>query len=317
MNTNSNNKIDLSVVIPLWNEEEVLHLLLEQIENCVSSWGAYEVIFVDDGSHDNTLPILKKAMATNNNYKIISFSRNFGHQAAITAGLEHARGDFVALMDGDLQDPPELIAKMLEKQKENFDIVYAVRKTRREHIIKRLFYKSYYRLFKYLADIDVPLDAGDFCLMSRRVVDAINTMPERNRFIRGLRVWTGFKKTPLPYDRSNRAAGETKFPIMRLIRFGFIGIMAFSTKPLTISIYAGLFIAFLSFTIGMLLVILRLTIGIDVSGWTSLILVVFFMGSIQLIILGVLGQYIGLIYKEAQHRPLYLVEEKVGFLSMS
>lgn len=313
MITDVERKIDLSIVIPLMNEEKALHLLLQQIENCASSWGKYEVIFVDDGSTDSTLSILKSAATANRNYKILSFSRNFGHQAALTSGLEHTSGDFVALMDGDLQDPPDLIVEMLKMQKEGFDIVYAVRKTRKENIVKRFLYKSYYRLFKYLADIDVPLDAGDFCIMSRRVVDVINTMPERGRFIRGLRVWTGFKKAPFPFDRGNRAAGETKFPIMRLVRFGFSGIMAFSTKPLTISIYAGLLIAFFSLVTGIVLILLKFMVGVNVSGWTSLVLVVFFMGSMQLIILGVLGKYIGLVYMEVQHRPIYLVEEKIGF----
>jgi len=244
---------------------------------------------------------------------VIHFSRNFGHQAAMTAGLEAAQGENVAMMDSDLQDPPEIIKDLLEKQKEGFDIVYAVRKNRKEGFVMRFFYKSFYRLMRYLAYIDVPLDAGDFCVMSKRVVDTINAMPERNRFIRGLRVWTGFNKAPLPYDRGERAAGYTKYPILRLISFGLAGIMSFSTKPLRVSSYLGLIIATLSFFAGIVLIILRLTITFNVSGWASTILVVFFLGGVQLLILGVIGEYISLIYMEIQHRPMYVIREKVGF----
>ena len=311
MSLSSDKRVGLSVIIPLCNEEKVLPLLLKRIKESASVWGGYEVIFIDDGSYDGTMGILRAVAKDEPNYKVISFSRNFGHQSAITAGLEHARGDCVVLMDGDLQDPPDLIREMQQRQKEGFDIVYAVRKTRQEGFVKGFLYKFYYRLFRYLAYVDVPLDAGDFCLMSRRVVDVINALPERNRFVRGLRVWTGFSKTPILFDRGERAAGKTKFPLSRLIRFGFSGIMALSTRPLTVSIYIGTFIALSSFVVGIILVILRLTIAFNVSGWTSLILVVFFMGGVQLLILGVLGQYIGLIYMEAQHRPVYIVKEKI------
>lgn len=304
-------RVNLSIVIPLFNEEKVLPLLLKSIKESAFVWGEYEVIFVDDGSYDKTLEILKEGVKSEPNYKVISFSRNFGHQSAITAGLEHAIGDFIVLMDGDLQDPPELIKDMQEKQKEGFDIVYAVRKTRQEGFIKGLLYKLYYRLFRFLAYIDVPLDAGDFCLMTRRVVDVINALPERNRFVRGLRVWTGFSKAPMLVDRGQRVAGKTKFPISRLIRFGFSGIMALSIRPLTVSVYIGIFIALSSFIVGLILLVLRITIAFNVTGWTSLILVIFFMGGVQLLILGVLGQYIGLIYMEAQHRPIYIVKEKI------
>ncbi len=313
MSLDNDKRVNLTIIIPLCDEEKVLPLLIQRLKGSAVNWGKYEVIFVDDGSVDGTLEILRKAQRDQTNYKVISFSRNFGHQSAITAGLEHALGEFVVLMDGDLQDPPELIIEMLEKQKKGFDIIYAVRKTRQEGLIKGIFYKLYYRLFKYLAYIDVPLDAGDFCLMSRRVVNIINALPERNRFVRGLRAWTGFSKTSLPFDRGERIKGVTKFPIPKLIRFGLSGIMALSTRPLTVSIHIGVFIAFFSFMIGMILIILRLTVGFSVSGWVSIILAIFFMGGVQLLILGVIGQYIGLLYMEAQHRPIYLVKEKIGF----
>ena len=303
----------LSTVIPVCNEEEVIPELLVRLKTASAKWGDYEIIFIDDGSTDRSLGLLSEAAAHDNHCRIISFTRNFGHQAAVTAGLESARGDAVVLMDADLQDPPELVAEMVARHAAGVDIVYAVRRTRPENILKRLLYKGYYRLFRYLAYIDVPLDAGDFCLMSRRVVDVLNALPERNRFVRGLRVWTGFSKAPLQYDRGKRAGGETKYPLSRLVRFGLAGIIAFSTRPLMVSIYAGVAIALASFTAGVILVILKLTVTFNVSGWASIVLVITFMGGAQLLILGILGQYIGLIYMETQQRPIYVVREKIGF----
>jgi len=306
-------KIDLSVVIPVYNEEDVLPMLIERLDENVPSWGSCEIILVNDGSMDKTYQILKKLVAGRKPYRIINFSRNFGHQAAITAGMEYAEGENVSFIDADLQDPPELITKMMDKRKDGFDIVYAVRQNRKENFMMRFFYKSFYRILRYLAYIEMPLDSGDFSLMSRRVVDTINKLPERTRFIRGLRVWTGFSKTPIYYDRDARAAGEPKFSFSKLIKLAFSGIMSFSTRPLRLSSYLGMIIAFLAFTIGLVLAILRLTMAFNVSGWTSLILVVFFLGGIQLLILGVIGEYIGLIYTEAQGRPTYVVKDEVDF----
>ena len=304
--------IDFSLIIPLHNEEAVLPELIKRIEQSAAGWGTYEVILINDGSTDNTLELLRDANKKNPNIKAIDLSRNFGHQAAITAGLEAASGNAVGLMDGDLQDPPELMEQMLAKLTGDTEIVYAMRRTRQEFFVKRFLYKMYYRLLRSLTEIDVPLDAGDFCVMNRHVVDVINSMPERNRFYRGLRPWTGFTMDSVPYDRDARYAGETKYPLLRLIKFGFNGIMAFSTRPLKVAVYIGTSIAFLSFVIGVVLVILKLTVGFNVTGWASTMLAVFFMGGVQLLIMGVIGEYIGTIYMETQHRPAYLTREKIG-----
>jgi polyisoprenyl-phosphate glycosyltransferase len=311
MNDTKGLKLDLSIIIPIHNEEEVLPLLIERLDKNIPSWGNCEIILVNDGSTDGSYQILN-SLKNKKHYKVIHFTRNFGHQAAMTAGMEHIKGANIVMMDADLQDPPEFVTELLKKQKEGFDIVYAVRKNRKEGLVKRFFYRSFYVVMRYLAYIDVPLDAGDFCVMSKRVVETINAMPERNRFIRGLRVWTGFKKSPLEYDRHERKAGDTKYPFLRLVNFGVAGIMSFSTKPLRVSSYVGVSIAALSFLVGLILIILKLTVTFNVSGWASLMLVVFFLGGVQLLVLGVIGEYIGLIYMETQHRPLYVIKEKIG-----
>src|SRR3989344_888094 len=303
--------INLSVIIPLHNEEEVLPLLFERVKKSSKNWGEYEVIFVNDGSADSTWKLLEGEIAKTNTFRAINFSRNFGHQAAMTAGLETAQGRAIVMMDGDLQDPPELIEKMLGLWQAGNNIVYAVSENRKESLFMRICYKLFYRVLRYLSDIKIPLDSGDFCLMDRMVVDTLNAMPEKNRFIRGLRVWVGFSKVALPYDRGERVAGETKYPLMRLVKFGLAGIMAFSTKPLELAVYAGVTIASLSFLGGLVVIVLRLLTPFNVAGWASMALIIFFMGGIQLFFLGIIGQYIGLIYNETKKRPTYIIDQKL------
>lgn len=303
----------ISVVIPLYNEEETLPTLLERLSAAAKDWGEYEVILVNDGSKDRTWEILKEAPKQNPNFKVVNFSRNFGHQAAMSAGLERSRGAAVVMMDGDLQDPPELIKDMMAIWQDGTKIVYAVRQNRKEGWFKKFCYSMYYKLLRYMAEVEVPLDSGDFCLMDRQVVDALNALPERNKFFRGLRMWSGYSKKPFHYDRDARFAGETKYPFMRLVKFGLAGMVAMSNKPLKVATYLGVAIALTSFLAGIVLIILRLTVGIDLSGWTSLILSIYFMGGLQLLVLGVVGEYLGILYNEAKGRPLYLVNEEIGF----
>ena len=309
----SNNIFMISVVIPIYNEEEVVPELLSRLEKSSGSWKEYEIIFVDDGSRDNSFSLLSEVAEKNSNIKVIKFSRNFGHQIAISAGLMHASGDAVAIIDGDLQDPPEMIDKFIEKWKEGYDVVYAIRASRKENIFKRVAYSTFYKLLKRLSSIDIPLDAGDFSLIDRKVVDVINGMPEQNRFVRGLRSWAGFRSVGVSYERSARFAGKPKFTLRKLFNLAFDGIISFSTTPLKISVYVGFIIALLSFLAGVYYIILKLTHGIDLQGWTSIMLAIFFIGGVQLFIIGILGEYIGRIYTQVQDRPLYVIEKKSGF----
>lgn len=307
----------LSIVIPIYNEEEIIPELLSRLKNSSHDWGEYEIIFVNDGSVDRSCQLLTQASSQENNLRLIEFSRNFGHQIAVSAGLNYAKGDCVAIIDGDLQDPPEMIKDFLAKWREGYKVVYAIRKARKENIFKRMAYNSFYRILRYLAEIEIPLDAGDFCLMDRKVVDVINSMPERNRFVRGLRSWAGFSSVGVEYEREKRFAGEPKYTLRKLIHLALDGMIGFSSVPLKASTYFGFIIAFFSFLIGVLLIVLKLTVGVDAQGWTSIILIIFFMGGVQLIVMGMLGEYIGRIYKEVQHRPLYIVKEKIGFSNAS
>jgi dolichol-phosphate mannosyltransferase len=274
-----------------------------------------EIIFVDDGSRDASLALLRDLGKVMKNIRIISFSRNFGHQFAITAGLDRARGDAVVIIDGDLQDPPEIIPEMLKKWREGYTVVYGVRARRKgEGFFKLLTAKLFYRLMKTLSDTDIPVDAGDFRLLDKKVVETLRGIREENRYLRGLISWTGFSQYGLPYQRDRRYAGKTKFTFRKMIKFAFDGILSFSDKPLKITSYLGFLFTLVSFIIG-----LRIIIGkiqdpqVAVSGWTSMILAVLFIGGIQLISLGILGLYLGRQYREVKKRPLYVIAETFGY----
>ncbi len=311
----------LSIIIPCFNEQEVLPLLrqrlLEALELTHSSW---ETIFVDDGSRDRTLRILSEIHAQDPRLKVVALSRNFGHQTAISAGLSYATGDAIAIMDADLQDPPDLIASCLAQWREGCEVVFAVRKKRKEGLFKRVAYRVFYRLLRSIADIDVPLDSGDFCLMDRRVADVLRSMPERNIFLRGMRAWAGFRQTGIPYERDARAAGETKYPFRKLLRLALDGIFAFSTFPLRLATWFGLFIVALCFLVVTLVVAWRI-FGLefmghtarDIPGWAAGIVSVFFLGGVQLLILGVMGEYLARIYGEVKLRPRWVVSQALGF----
>jgi polyisoprenyl-phosphate glycosyltransferase len=311
----------LSIVIPVFNEERVLPALQRRLLAAVTECGvAWEVIFVDDGSSDETPTLLRALHESDSRLKTIALSRNFGHQIAVTAGLDAASGDAVALMDGDLQDPPEMLPQFLARWREGYDVVYGVRATRKGGVLKRACYSAFYRLLQLLADIEIPLDSGDFCLMDRQVVSALQRFPERRRFVRGLRAWVGFRQIGIPYDRPERAGGEPKYTWWKLWRLATDGVLSFSFKPLTMISVAGLLTAMFSFA-GLLFFAVHRVVGFevygyspaDVPGFTSIIFSLLFFGGIQLLALGLIGRYIGQIAEEVKRRPLYIEKERLGF----
>jgi dolichol-phosphate mannosyltransferase len=308
----------LSVVVPCFNEEEVINMTHERLVETLGKSPEYqlEIVYVNDGSSDQTEEILFSFAEKDSRVKAVSLTRNFGHQPAVTAGLAYATGDAVAIIDADLQDPPEVILDMITKWQEGFDVVYGVRTKRKEGIVKRFSYAAFYRIYRYLADIDIPLDSGDFALMDRRVVDVLNSLPEKNRFIRGLRSWTGFRQTGCVYERAARAAGEPKYSFRQLLKLALDGIFNFSTTPLTLIFVAGLVTAIGAALAATLYLVARIgdfTIfghtPEDVPGFTTLIITILFFSGIQLISVGIVGEYLGRNYQEAKMRPTFVVKE--------
>ena len=312
--------LEFSLVIPCYNEVEVLPILKTRLLDCLNKLTAdWEVIFVNDGSKDATFDMLAAMHRENPRFKVVSFSRNFGHQAAIFAGLAYASGEAIGVMDADLQDPPEIFCECLQKLRQGYDVVYAVRRKRKENIFKRMAYALFYRLFRLMAESEFPLDSGDFCLMSRRFVTNLKKMPERNVFVRGLRAWVGFRQVGLEYERNARAAGSTKYSLLKLVRLARDGIFAFSTLPLRLATYLGFYTVGFSIFAAIFVVAWRL-IGFqfmghspaEVPGWAGIVVCMLFLNGIQFLILGFLGEYIGRIYSEAKHRPRWVVDEVLG-----
>jgi glycosyltransferase involved in cell wall biosynthesis len=306
----------LSIVIPLYNEAGNIDELLRRVTAVVRTLPepplAYEIICVDDGSRDATREKLVAAARIDPRLRVISLSRNFGHQIAATAGLDAARGDAVVLMDGDLQDPPELIAEFLERYRAGYDVVYATRRRRSgESRFKILTAALFYRVVRRLTNVSIPVDTGDFRLMSRRVVDALRETRERHRFIRGLVSWVGFHQTGVEYDRDPRFSGETKYPFSKMLKFAIDGITAFSEIPLRFASYLGFITSSFAFLYAVVILILKF-LHFNEPGYTSTILTVLFLGGVQLIGIGILGEYVGRIYDEIKARPLYLIAENVG-----
>lgn len=312
----SGSRPTLSLVVPVFNEQEILPAFYERaiatLRGCCS---AYEIIFVDDGSTDGSFDALQRLAAADAHVRVVSFSRNFGHQTAVTAGMNYSTGAAVVVIDGDLQDPPELIPDMLARWRDGFQVVYAVRRTRREHVLKRAAYRTFYRLLRRLSYVNMPLDAGDFALMDRCVVDLLNQMPERNRFVRGIRAWVGFRQTGIEYDRDPRFAGESKYPLTKLMRLAYDGVVSYSFVPLRLVTQLGFLISVVAFGMMTYILMLKIVWGISLVGWTSTIVVILFLGGVQLLSLGILGEYIGRIFDEVKRRPLYVVKDLIGFES--
>lgn len=305
----------LSIVVPACNEEETLPELFRRIEAAFRGTDTdYEVIVVDDGSRDGTLAALREAARTDPRIRGLSLSRNFGHQMAVSAGLSHARGRAVAVMDADLQDPPEVLSEMLRLWRAGHDVVYGVRRRRKEGFILRAGYHLFYRILARLASIRIPLDSGDFCLMDRRVVDHLNAMPERNRFIRGLRAWIGLSQVGLEYERDPRYAGRTKYSFRRLAHLAADGIVTFSVRPLRYAMKLGFLMAGTSLVVALVYLVLWIVGGRTwPRGFASLFIAILFLFGIQFMLIGILGEYVGRIHTEVQGRPPWLVNRRVGF----
>ncbi|MEA2752259.1 MAG: polyisoprenyl-phosphate glycosyltransferase [Myxococcales bacterium] len=304
---------EVSLVIPIYNEEEVLPQLDRRLLEMLDKLGVdSEVVFVDDGSKDRSLEILRAMVAREPRYRAISFSRNFGHQRAITSGMDATRGKAIVIMDADLQDPPEVIVEMLAKWRSGYDVVYGRRRSRSgESWFKLITAKIFYRLFAAMIPIEVPLDTGDFRLMSRRVVVALRELRETHRFVRGLVAWVGFKQTAVEYDRAARFAGETKYPLRKMLAFAFDGIMSFSVLPLRMATYLGLLVGAASVLYAISAIVAHSFFNATVAGWTTTVVLVSFLFSVQLLVTGVLGEYVGKIYEEVKSRPLYVVAERI------
>lgn len=303
----------LSVVVPIFNEAGGVGELYRRLTDVLTRLGGYEIVLVDDGSHDGSWEQLLAVAAEDDHVRLVRLSRNFGHQPALSAGLDAARGDAIVLMDGDLQDPPELIPALVEKWRQGYDVVYAVRADRDvETRFKRTSVSLFYRLMGRLADSEIPGQAGDFRLLSRRAATALAAMPERARFLRGMSAWIGYRQIGVPYRREARFAGSTKYPVRKLVKLALDGITSFSTKPLRLISTLGFFTVLFCVAYGVYAVYQKLFTDEEVQGWTSVVLVVLFLGGVQLLSLGIVGQYVARIFDEAKARPLYLVDEVVS-----
>jgi dolichol-phosphate mannosyltransferase len=309
----------LSLVLPIFNEEAIIPELDRRLRQFFNDVGpsvgeAWEVIFVNDGSRDRSLAMLKDLAASEARYKVLSFSRNFGHQMAITAGVDRAEGQAVVVMDADLQDPPEVVKAMVDKWREGFDVVYGVRSQRHgETLFKKLTAAAFYRVLRaMLGGISIPVDAGDFRLMSRPVVLTLRALREQHRFVRGMVAWLGFRQTAVTYERPARFAGETKWPLSKMLRFAIDGITSFSSVPLRFATWLGVAAGVVAFIGGVWAVYEKLWGTGTVPGWTTIMILVALGSSAQLLMMGVLGEYIGRIYEEVKNRPLYIVAEEIN-----
>ncbi len=305
-------KVVCSVVVPMYNEEDVVLESYKRLKDVMDSLGEpYEIIFVNDGSRDKTAQIIYEFCEMDKNIKFIDFSRNFGHQIAITAGMDYTVGDCIVVIDGDLQDPPEVILKMIKKWREGYDVVYGKRIERKgDTFFKKFTAAVFYRLLKSMTDVDIPVDTGDFRLIDRKVCDALKQVNERNRYIRGIISWLGFNQTAVEFIRHERFAGVTKYPFKKMIKFAFDAITSFSYKPLKLASYLGFFLSLISF-IYLIVVVFQKIFGFGnpIQGWASTLAVNLFFNGIVLLILGIIGEYIGRIYDEAKGRPLYIVKD--------
>ncbi len=302
--------VTYSIVVPVYNEEPVVLETYKRLKRVMDSINEpYEIVFINDGSRDKTAFIINEICETDKNIKLIDFSRNFGHQIAITAGMDYTEGEAIVVIDADLQDPPEVIPRMIEKWKEGYDVVYGKRAERKgDTFFKKFSAAVFYRLLKRMTDVDIPVDTGDFRLIDRKVCDALAHIPERSRYVRGLISWLGFRQTGLEFSRDKRFAGETKYPLKKMIKFAFDAITSFSYKPLKIASYAGTIISIAGF-IYLMVVIIQAIVGYTQPGWASLIAVNLVFNGIVLVILGIIGEYIGRIYDEAKGRPLYVIKQ--------
>ena len=306
---------EVSAVVPVFNEQESLAELHRRVAAVLNGLGvSWELVLVNDGSRDKTPELLDELCTRDSRCRVIHLSRNFGHQAALAAGLDHARGRAVVVLDADLQDPPELLGPMVEAWRAGHEIVYARRTARhREPLLKRVYAWGFYRLLRRLTDVEIPTDTGDFCLMDRKVVDLLTAMPERNRYVRGLRAWVGFRQASVAYERPPRFAGDPKYTFRKSLGLAVSGVLSLSKSPLRLATWLGLVVSLASFVLAVWFVVQRLTVGFDVRGWASTTVIILFLGGVQLLTIGVIGEYLGRIYDEVKQRPLYVVRARAGF----
>jgi dolichol-phosphate mannosyltransferase len=311
----------ISIIVPCYNEEAVLPILFERLQAAAPAWGAdYEIICVDDGSADRTWSLLKKQNQRDARWRSLAFARNFGHQTAVSAGLFHATGDAAVVMDADLQDPPEAIVPLLAKWREGFDVVFATRKRRRDPLLKRLLAWGFYRLLQKMTPLPLARDAGDFCLLDKKVVAVINALPERSRYLRGLRTWCGFRQTSVEFDRAERAAGVPQYTFKKSFKLAMDGLFSFSAAPLRLATYLGLWVSGFAF-FGVVFTLVQKLFASEFAriglapdrGFPTIVISILFLGGVQLICLGILGEYIGRIYEEVKGRPLWIIRDRAGF----
>lgn len=304
----------LSIVIPVYNSEKIFPELYRRLESVLKmSVESFEVVAVVDGCKDRSFEVISGLAAADSSIKVIEFARNFGHQAAVTAGLAHARGEWVGIMDDDLEDPPEVIPKLLAKIELGYEVVYGIRRRRKRSFIHRFLYASFYRVLANMTDVEMPSDAGDFCVMRRCVVDVLNAMPENNRYLRGMRAWVGFRQVGVEYERDARFADESGYSFKKYFALASNAIFSFSYKPLKYVSMMGVVVALVSFLAAIYLVYLKMSgHGPDVSGWVSLLVSILMLAGVQLISIGILGQYLMRIYDEVKKRPTYVVRQQVN-----
>lgn len=304
-----------SIVVPAYNEEEVIRETHRRLTETMKSLDEpYEIIFINDGSRDRTLNLLEEICKQDNNIRVLNFSRNFGHQIAVTAGMEYSEGQAVVIIDADLQDPPDVILKMIEKWKEGYDVVYGKRLKRKgETFFKKVTAKMYYRFLDHMTNVEMPVDVGDFRLIDRKVCDTMNSLTEKNRYVRGLVSWVGYKQTAVEYVREERFAGETKYPFKKMLKLAADGILSFSYKPLKIAGLIGSILSLASFIYLIVIICQRLFTSTTVPGWASLLAVMLFFNGVTLILHSITGEYIGRIYEETKNRPLYIVRDTIGY----
>jgi glycosyltransferase involved in cell wall biosynthesis len=304
--------MEISVIIPIYNESSNIHTLYERLTKVVAAiHQEYELIFINDGSADNSLELIKKLAEEDTHIKYINFSRNFGHQIAVTAGLDHTCGNAVVIIDADLQDPPELIAEMYKKMGEGYEVVYAKRRSRKgESFLKKYTAKMFYRVLGSITSISIPVDTGDFRIMDKKIVEVLKQMPEQQKFLRGQISWIGFNQTYIEYDRQERLSGETGYTYKKMIRLALDGITSFSNAPLTFATVSGFLVSGIAFVIMLYALFSKFVLKDYIAGWTSLMLSVMFIGGIQLLSIGIIGEYISRMNTNVRNRPLYIVKEK-------
>ncbi|GAB2693837.1 glycosyltransferase family 2 protein [Paenibacillus thermoaerophilus] len=305
--------VKYTVIVPVYNEEEVIAHTYARLRETMDTLGEpYELLFVNDGSRDKTASILEGICAEDPRVRLLDFSRNFGHQIAITAGMDHARGDAVVIIDADLQDPPKVILEMIDKWKQGYEVVYGKRLKRKgETLFKKVTAMLFYRFLRSMTSVDIPVDTGDFRLMDRKVVDVMRGLKEKNRFVRGLVSWVGFRQTAVEYVREERFAGETKYPLRKMIKFALDAITSFSFKPLRLATYFGFALSSVSF-LYLLVVLYERLFTTTQPGWASIVAINLLFNGIMLIMLGIVGEYVGRIYEESKNRPLYILRREIG-----